>query len=191
NLAKVNAYSASVATVVNGYAGTNQIQHISYSGVGGTFRVTFQGQTTPNLPYNISAADMKTALEGLTSIGAGNVGVTSVATGSSTNFQFNVEFQGALRNTNAPLLVGDGTNLGSGIAGSVVESQAGYPGANHKYRLWLPYAGPEPSGSGYVSQLLLRFKNPTTQVTSRVQLSYTSATQNLVGYLQSQLESMA
>lgn len=43
---------------------------------GGTFTLTFGGQTTSNLSYNISTASLQTALQGLSSIGAGNCAVS-------------------------------------------------------------------------------------------------------------------
>jgi hypothetical protein len=42
----------------------------------GQFTVSFDGDTTADLDYDITDADLQTALEGLTSIGAGNVLVT-------------------------------------------------------------------------------------------------------------------
>lgn len=60
----------------------------------GTYDLTFDGQTASGLNYNDSAATIQTALEGLSSIGSGNVTVSATANGNT------VEFQGALANTN-------------------------------------------------------------------------------------------
>lgn len=73
----------------------------------GTYDLTFDGQTASGLNYNDSAATIQTALEGLSSIGSGNVAVTATANGNT------VEFQGTLANTN----VGDLT------AGSITLKQ--------------------------------------------------------------------
>ena len=47
----------------------------------GTFTLNYGGYTTATNAYNISAANLTTALEALTSIGAGNVTVSLLATG--------------------------------------------------------------------------------------------------------------
>jgi hypothetical protein len=48
---------------------------------GGTFTVTFGGQTTSGQAYNVTAANLKSAIEGLSTVGAGNVEVTATTTG--------------------------------------------------------------------------------------------------------------
>ena len=60
----------------------------------GDFTLSFGGDTTGTLNYNDSAATIQTALEGLASIGSGNIAVTSQSNG------FTFEFQGSLANTN-------------------------------------------------------------------------------------------
>lgn len=61
------------ATAIDGLKpGINEQQQIQVNAGGGTFTVTFGGQTTPALAYNITAAAFQTALQALSSIGAGN-----------------------------------------------------------------------------------------------------------------------
>ena len=60
---------------------------------GGTFTVTFGGVVTAALAYNVSTAALKTALEGLSSIGTGNVDVTGTA-GTSYVIEFKGDFAG-------------------------------------------------------------------------------------------------
>lgn len=62
---------------------------------GGTFTLTFGANTTAALAYNISAAALQTALQGLASIGSGNVSVVGTA-----GVYYTVTFIGALANTN-------------------------------------------------------------------------------------------
>lgn len=53
------------------------IQQIETSAAtGGTYTLSFNGHTTANLAYNILTADLQTALEGLSSVGSGNVSLT-------------------------------------------------------------------------------------------------------------------
>src|SRR5207248_716222 len=97
---------------------------------GGTFTLSFAGQTTSPVAYNASAAAMKNALESLTTIGAGNVSVTLNATSD-----WSVEFQGGLANTNVPLVIGDGALL-SGLAAVAVSTVTpGSAPGNTKYQL--------------------------------------------------------
>lgn len=72
-----------------GCPAANAIWGITLFGVprGGSWTAFLRGQSTGALPYNISGPALQTALEGLSSIGAGNVRVT---TGGGFNYQ--VEF---------------------------------------------------------------------------------------------------
>jgi hypothetical protein len=86
-----------------------QVVFISGSPTGGTFRLSFGGQSTGNLAYNATAAQVRSALEGLSSIGAGNIGVTG---GPGPNAPWFIEFRNGLGNTNVGPL--DGTDNFSG-----------------------------------------------------------------------------
>jgi hypothetical protein len=104
-----------------GVAGSNEKQTITIStSTGGTFTLTYDGQTTSALAYNVSAADMATALKALSNIGDSDVAVTGNAGGPWT-----VEFQGTLASTNVALITGDGASLtGSGTV-TITEETAG------------------------------------------------------------------
>ena len=52
------------------------IQTLTVTATGGTFTLTYKGQTTGAQAYNVSAANLQTALEGLSTIGAGKVTVS-------------------------------------------------------------------------------------------------------------------
>lgn len=71
----------------------------------GTYDLTFDSQTTGSLNYNDSAATIQTALEGLSSIGSGNVAVAATANGHT------VDFQGTLANTNVGALTAGNITL--------------------------------------------------------------------------------
>lgn len=65
------------ATVTFGGAnGTQEVQTITVDATGGTFTITYSGQTTSALAYNVSAGAMQTALEALSNIAPGDVVVT-------------------------------------------------------------------------------------------------------------------
>lgn len=65
-------------TIVKGSGGTNEAQTVTITGTptGGTFTLTFRGQTTAAIAYNAAASAVEDALEALASIGNGNVRVT-------------------------------------------------------------------------------------------------------------------
>jgi hypothetical protein len=89
--------------------GTSEVQLITITGTptGGTFSLTFGGQTTAAIAYNATAATVQTALQGLSTIGASNALVTGSAGGPYT-----VTFAGALANTNTAAIVAVGTFTG-------------------------------------------------------------------------------
>ncbi|HND53283.1 MAG TPA: Ig-like domain-containing protein, partial [Pirellulaceae bacterium] len=81
---------------------------------GGTFTVAFNGQVTPQLPFNISAAGLQAALVALSNIGAGNVTVTGTGQfGSPWVVTFVKALGGALQN----LLVVTPTGFTGNLAG--------------------------------------------------------------------------
>lgn len=87
----------------------NEVQSLSISGAtGGTFALKFGDETTSALAFNAAAGTVQTALEGLPSIGTGNVTVSGSGT---TGSPFVVTFVNALAQRNAPTLVFDRTNL--------------------------------------------------------------------------------
>ncbi|MFT4202194.1 hypothetical protein [Gordonia sp. (in: high G+C Gram-positive bacteria)] len=69
-----------------GYAGTQSKWTVTIGGTpsGGTFTLTVGGQTTSGIAYNATNSAVKTALEALSSVGAGNVTVTGSAGGPFT-----------------------------------------------------------------------------------------------------------
>ena len=69
---------------------------------GGTFTLTYDGQTTGNIAYNASAATVQTALEALSNIGSGDVTVTGSSGGPWT-----IEYTGANAGLDVPLITGD------------------------------------------------------------------------------------
>lgn len=78
---------------INAGATPSEIQQLTVSGTAGTFTLTFNGQTTAPLAFNASPAAVQAALEGLSSIGSGNVVVVSGASHV-------VMFTGTLAGTN-------------------------------------------------------------------------------------------
>lgn len=104
-----------VATPTPTGASANEVQTVTISGTptGGTFTLDFSGQPTVDIAYNAAASVVQTALQNLSSIGAGNVAVTGSAGGPYT-----VTFQGTLAAANLPQMVAV-SNLTGGTSPSV------------------------------------------------------------------------
>jgi len=95
-----------------------QMQTISFSGepTGGTFTLTFAGQTTGAIAYGADASVVDGALEALGTIGPGNIEVT-LTSGMPTYFCW---FQGVFADSAVAMM----TSNGSGLTGDGDESMA-------------------------------------------------------------------
>ena len=91
---------------------------------GGTFTLTFNGQTTAPLPYNASRDAIDAALEALPNVGADNIQVSG-STAVNTN-TVNVFFRRALQQSDQNQITGDGSGLeGTGATLTLTTSQEG------------------------------------------------------------------
>jgi len=93
--------------------GTGLWQEIAITGASGTFTITFEGETTAPLSWDASAAAVQASLEGLSTVGGGNVAVVQNAN------VYRVTFTNALAGVNVPLMVA------AGNAGAVVNDAYG------------------------------------------------------------------
>ncbi|MFL5844278.1 MAG: hypothetical protein ACJ762_06250 [Solirubrobacteraceae bacterium] len=99
-------------------------QTLTVSATAGSYRLTFQGQTTSDLAFDATAATIAAALQGLTSVGSGNVSVTGTG-------PYTITFAGALTNSPQPLIVtADGSTplSGAGASATIASSQTGSTG---------------------------------------------------------------
>src|SRR5215212_2745610 len=90
---------------------TNETQTVRTAGAtGGTFTLTFGGQTTAPIAYNATAAAVQAALEALDGVGAGDV----AATGGPVNVgNVSVNFRGAFSERDVAQMSADATGLTS------------------------------------------------------------------------------
>ena len=100
--------SVNVSVTQEAVTGVNEQQEIEIQGTptGGTFTITYSGQTTGTIAYNAAAGTVDTALEALSNIGVGDVTVTGSAGGP-----WIVEFTTALAETNVATMTADGAGL--------------------------------------------------------------------------------
>ena len=120
------AYNASAATVqaaldalssVPAPTGTaDEVQTVTVTGgpTGGTFTLTYSGQTTAGIAYNAAASAVQSALEALSNIAPGDVAVTGAAGGPYT-----VTFEGTLADTNVAQMTASGASLTGGTSPGV------------------------------------------------------------------------
>jgi len=135
---KDGSAGVTITTLQDGDAGDNEKQQVEICGTatGGTFTLTFDGQTTGTIAYNASASTVDTALEALSNIDAGDVSVTGSAGGPWT-----VEFLQTYANVDVPLITGDGssvTKATSGYAVVVKTNLQGDDGTNEIQEVSLP-----------------------------------------------------
>lgn len=85
---------------------TDEVQTVTIAlATGGTFTLTFSGQTTSAIAYNATAAAVKSALEALSNVGVGDVNVAKVGS------VWTVSFAGALADTNVAQMTANAASL--------------------------------------------------------------------------------
>lgn len=94
-------------------AGANAVQTLTITGspTGGTYKLRFNGQVTSSIAFDANAAAIDSALEALTTIGAGNIAV-------SGSGPFTLTFQGDLAGKEQPLVELDTNALTGGTSPS-------------------------------------------------------------------------
>lgn len=100
-------------TNVAGAAGSAEVQTVTITGTptGGTFTLSYRGQTTAPIAYNAIAATVQTALQALSTIGAGNA---TVAGGPGPGTPYVVTFAGTLATGNVRPIFANGGGLTGG-----------------------------------------------------------------------------
>jgi hypothetical protein len=108
------------AVVVQAAVSGNETQRINLSAPSaGLWRAAFSGQQTGDLAWNIAASALQTALEALSTIGTGNVSVSSPGAGL-----YDVTFQGVLGAADQPLLTLAGGVIDDAPSVSVADAAA-------------------------------------------------------------------
>lgn len=116
--------------VTLGVLGTNEVQTVTISGAptGGTFTLTFGGQTTAAIAFDATAGAVQTALRALSSIGADNV---TVGGGPGPGTPYVVTFVGQMGGQNVALMTSaHAFTGGTAPTIAVAETTAGVPVAN-------------------------------------------------------------
>ncbi len=103
----------------------NETQRIQVSAAGGTYTLTFEGQTTGSIPFDADHAAVQEALESLPAIGEGGV---SISTGNFQPTDHLITFTGALGLTDVPPIEFDESGLAGGTI-SHSETDGGFVAA--------------------------------------------------------------
>lgn len=112
------------ATVPHRVGDSDEVQRITIEAASGQFKLTFGADTSPNLAFNASSAQVQSALEGLPSIGAGNVSVSGGPGDASGSHPYVVDFLGSLAGTDVPQIsVANGTAPLAGKVGAEVSTK--------------------------------------------------------------------
>lgn len=82
------------------------VQVVAIVAAGGTFTLTYSGQQTDELAFDVAAAELRAALESLSRIGAGNVEVSGPDGGP-----FELRFGGGLAGRNVEVVEPDDARL--------------------------------------------------------------------------------
>jgi hypothetical protein len=107
-------------------ASPSEIQTITVDATGGTFTVTFDGEVTGALAFNISAANLQAALEGLASLNPGDVVVTGGPGAAGGGTPYTLTFGGRFLGQNVPAVVtAAGALTGGASTAAVATTQAG------------------------------------------------------------------
>jgi hypothetical protein len=97
----------------DGTTGQSEVQSVTVDSMvtSGTFTLSFEGQPTAPIPYNVDTSQLQAALQALPAIGAGNI---SVAEGGFGIRSYRVEFTHALGSTDVSTLSADSSGLSGG-----------------------------------------------------------------------------
>jgi NHL repeat len=95
-----------VLTGRDGNVPVNEQQTVTVAATGGTFTLTFSGQTTAGIPFDATAAAVQTALEALSNLNPGDVLVSG-----NTGGPWTVEFAGARADADVGQMFGNPANL--------------------------------------------------------------------------------
>lgn len=111
--------------------GVDEVQQLSITGgpTGGTFTLTFDGQTTAAIPFNATALQVQTALRALASIGAAGVNCTG---GPLPGTPIVITFAGDLSGKNVSQLTSTDSLTGGAVPATAISTTT--PGVNGTYR---------------------------------------------------------
>lgn len=136
----------------------SELQTVTITGgpTGGTFTLTFSGQTTAGIAYNANAAAVQAALEALSNLAPGDV---TVGGGPGPSTAWTVTFRAGMGDV--PQMTANGAALTGGTAPAVAVVTT-TPG----YNMFGPSYGVGPSGTVYYQPPVLRVEDSCSAISS-------------------------
>lgn len=115
-----NTITPVVATTTPGGTGVNEVQTVTIptTATGGTYTLTYSGQTTGAIAYNANAATVQTALLALSNLDTGDVVVSGGPGGTAALV---ITFGGTLAETNVGQITATGSLTGAAVVAPVVQ----------------------------------------------------------------------
>jgi len=131
NIAAIRPEDTILAALLQGgvtTVGVAEVHSIDVDATGGTFRITYAGQTTADIAFNALAATVQAALEALSNVAPGDVVVTGGVGKSGGGTPYILTWSVYLGNVASPTTVVTGTPpllTGGGASAAVTLSQGG------------------------------------------------------------------
>ena len=113
---------AGVVTTTPGREPTDEVQRLRVRAFEGTYTVTFDGQTSGPLEFDLSADALRVALEALPNLDPGDLVVTGGPGDRSGSSPYTVAFSGNFANTDVAPLSTDPGALIFGVAGATLDA---------------------------------------------------------------------
>jgi hypothetical protein len=104
-------------TVSNFDGGTDEVQHLAIDATGGTYTLTYAGQTTAAIAYNANAAAVQAALVALSNLAPGDVVVTG---GPGASADLVITFGGTLAKRNVAAITTNAASLTGGAGTATI-----------------------------------------------------------------------
>jgi hypothetical protein len=101
----------------------NEVQEVMVAATEGTFTLSFGGDETAAIPFDAPAATVQAALEGLPSVGAGNVTITGGPGDATGTKPYVLTFTGTLAGREVGEVVANGEQLAGGTVTVTVKTE--------------------------------------------------------------------
>lgn len=138
-------FGASVSAAVTEPEQSNEIQRIEFQGTvtGGTFKLTFDGETTEDIDYDATSGEVRTALEALSNINSGDVDVEAY------EGLYVVQFTGQYAGQDVPLISVESNSL-LGVYNTIITANTIWEDSGRTETVYgiLPVGSPTPLRSG-------------------------------------------
>lgn len=115
-----NTITPVVGTTTQGAVGVNEVQSVTIptTATGGTYTLTYSGETTAAITYNADATTVQTALLLLSNLDTGDVVVTG---GPGATAALVITFGGTLAATNVAQITATGSLTGAAVTAPIVQ----------------------------------------------------------------------